>query len=105
MALANALTTIVEALALWWLLRRRLAETGTSASNRDRAVLVSAGGSLLLSLLMAGALWVLKSALPGEGLIVAVSGCIIAALTFFGGGYLFDVSETRYLLAPWYGER
>ena len=65
LALANALTTIVEALALWWLLRRRLAETGTSASNHDRAVLVSAGGSLLLSLLMAGALVMLKSALPG----------------------------------------
>ena len=44
LALANAITTIVEALALWWLLRRRLAETGASgASRHDRAVLAQRG--------------------------------------------------------------
>lgn len=100
LALANALTTIVEALALWWLLRRRLAEISFSASIHDRAVLVSAGGSLLLSLLMAGAVVAMKSALPIAGAPLAVSGCVLAALIFFGGGYIFDVSETRYLLAP-----
>lgn len=100
LALANALTTIVEALALWWLLRRRLADSGSTANNHDRAVLVSAGGSLLLSLLMAGALVILKSALPADSALLALSGCIVAAMIFFAGGYLFNVSETRYLLAP-----
>ena len=100
LALANALTTIVEALALWWLLRRRLAETGSGRGIHDRAVLVSAGGSLLLSLMMAAALVLLKSALPVDGAPLALVGCAVAALIFFGGGYLFDVSETRYLLAP-----
>ena len=33
LALANALTTIVEALALWWLLRRRLAEDDASRGH------------------------------------------------------------------------
>ncbi|MYD11743.1 MAG: murein biosynthesis integral membrane protein MurJ [Chloroflexi bacterium] len=100
LALANALTTIVEALALWWLLRRRLADDGASAGIHDRAVLVSAGGSLLLSLVMAGALVALKSALPVAGAPLAIGGCLLAALIFFGGGYIFNVSETRYLLAP-----
>ena len=100
LALANALTTIVEALALWWLLRRRLAESDASASIHDRAVMLSAGGSLLLSLVMAGALVILKSAAPADGGLLAVSGCVVAVLIFFGGGYIFDVSETRYLLAP-----
>jgi len=100
LALANALTTIVEALALWWLLRRRLAEPGATADIHDRAVLVSAGGSLLLSLVMAGVLVILRGALPADSTLLALSGCVVATLIFFGGGYLFDVSETRYLLAP-----
>ncbi len=100
LALANALTTIVEALALWWLLRRRLAEQGATPNIHDSAVLVSAGGSLLLSLVMAAALWLLKSAVPADSALLALTGCVVAALIFFAGGYLFNISETRYLLAP-----
>ena len=50
LALANALTTIIEALALWWLIRRRLAIQGREDGINDREIVVSAGGSLLLSL-------------------------------------------------------
>ncbi|MCE2472649.1 MAG: murein biosynthesis integral membrane protein MurJ [Anaerolineae bacterium] len=100
LALANALTTIVEALALWWLLRRRLAEQGATANIHDRAVLVSAGGSLLLSLVMAAALLIMKNAVPADSAMLALTGCVVAALIFFAGGYLFNISETRYLLAP-----
>ena len=53
LALANAVTTIVEALVLWWLLRRRLAEVGTTPDIHDRQIIISAGGSLLVSLVMA----------------------------------------------------
>jgi len=100
LALANALTTLVEALALWWLIRRRLSRLGSSPGIHDREVLTSAGGSLLLSLLMAVVLWLLTVALPDGGLMLALGGCALAALIFFGGGYLFDVSEIRPLLEP-----
>ena len=100
LALANALTTIVEALALWWLMRRRLAGLGSTPGIHDRDILTSAGGSLLLSLLMAAALGLLTGALPAGGLSLALSGCALAALIFFGGGYLFNISEIRPLLEP-----
>ncbi len=100
LALANALTTLVEALALWWLIRRRLSRLGSSPGIHDREVLMSAGGSLLLSLLMAIVLWLLTLALPAGGLTLALGGCALAALVFFGGGYLFDISEIRPLLEP-----
>ena len=100
LALANALTTMVEALALWWLIRRRLSRLGSSPGIHDREVLTSAGGSLLLSLLMAIVLWLLTLALPAGGFTLALGGCALAATVFFGGGYLFDISEIRPLLEP-----
>jgi putative peptidoglycan lipid II flippase len=100
LALANALTTVVEALALWWLIRRRLAGHGSLLGIHDREIIVSAAGSLLLSLLMAGALWLLTQALPTGGFTLALSGCALAGLIFFGGGYLFNISEIRELLRP-----
>lgn len=100
LALANALTTIVEALALWWLIRRRLAQHGTERGLHDREIVTSAAGSLLLSLLMAAALGILMGALPAGGLNLALTGCALSALIFFGGGYLFDLSEVRELLRP-----
>ncbi len=100
LALANALTTIIEALALWWLIRRRLADHGNERGIHDREIMSSAGGSLLLSLLMAAALWLLTQALPAGGLTLALSGCMLAGLIFFGGGYLFNISEIRPLLEP-----
>lgn len=100
LALANAITTIVEALALWWLIRRRLADQGSERGLHDREIIVSAAGSLLLSLLMAAALWLLIQALPAAGLTLALAGCLVAGLIFFGGGYLFDISEIRELLRP-----
>ena len=100
LALANALTTIVEALALWWLLRRRLAEIDAAASLHDREILFSAAGSLLLSLVMAAAISLLIAAFSTSGWIASVVGILAAVVIFFGGGYLLDVSETRSLLAP-----
>ena len=100
LALANALTTIVEALVLWWLIRRRLAHLGTTRSLHDHEILRSAAGSLSLSLLMAAALWLLTRALPAGGLTLALCGCAVAGLIFFGGGYALDISEVRPLLAP-----
>ena len=100
LALANALTTIVEALALWWLIRRRLGKLGSTPGIHDREILLSAGGSLLLALLMGSALWLLTWAMPAGGLTLALSGCALSGLIFFGGGYRFNISEIRPLLEP-----
>lgn len=103
LALANALTTVVEALALWWLLRRRLYAVGIVSGLHDRAILVSAAGSLLLSLLMAAVLWLTTRTLSLGGLPLLLTGAVLSALIFFGIGYLFDLSETRALLRPLLG--
>lgn len=100
LALANAVTTIGEALLLWWIIRRRLSGFGADPGIQDRAVLSSAGGSLLWSLLMGAALLLLVRAMPAGGLPLALAGCALAAFFFFGGGYLFDIGETRHLLRP-----
>ncbi len=100
LALANALTTIVEALALWWLLRRRLAELDAGSQRYDRGIVLSAGGSLLLSLLMAAAVALLITSLSTGGWATAISGIIGGGVIFFGADYLFGWSETRALLAP-----
>ena len=88
LALANALTTIVsKRWRLWWLIRRRLAQHGSERGIHDREILISAAGSLLLSLLMAAALGLMIKALPAGGLTLALVGCAAAGLIFFGGGY------------------
>ncbi len=98
LALANAITTIAEALLLWWLIRRRLNNLGTSTGLHDRKILLSAGGSLLAASAMALALLLLGNAMPDGGWRLAVSGAILAVIVFFGAGYLFDLSETRALI-------
>ncbi len=100
LALANALTTLVEALALWWLLRRRLFVVGVVRGFQDREIIKSAAGSLLLSLLMGLTLWFTAQSLAGNLFALLLASALLAALIFFGFGYLFDLSETRALLRP-----
>ena len=94
------LTTIVEALALWWLLRRRLTSLDAQSHSSDRGIVRSAAGSLLLSLLMAAALWLLLDASPAGGWLTAVTGILAGAMLFFGLDYVLGLSETRALLSP-----
>ena len=100
LALANAVTTLVEALGLWWLIRRRLESEGSDSDIHDREILRSGAGSLLLSLVMAGAVMFVAGAVEMDGLRMAVAGCGVAAVAFFGIGGALDVSETRAILRP-----
>ncbi len=100
LALANALTTIAEALILWWLLRRRLQAQGDSSRQHDRGIVQSAFGSLLLSLLMAAAVSLLLAAWHSGGPLAAILGIILAGGIFFGADLLLGLSETRTLLKP-----
>ena len=99
LALANAVTTIAESLALWWLMRRRLG-AAAGIGFRDSAILRSAAGALLLSLVMALGLWMIARLMPAAGFSAAAVGLVVGAIIFFGGGWLFDLGETRRLLRP-----
>ena len=100
LALANAVTTIVEALALWWLLRRRLHELDANSPSRHRVIIRSAAGSLLLSLLLALAVGLLLEALPGAGWLTAALATVVGAGVFLSLDYALGLSETRAWLAP-----
>jgi len=100
LALANALSTIIESLALWWLLRRRLSQLSKSAIDHDRAILRSAAGSLLLTVLMAAAMLILYSARPANNLPNMLLGALLGGAVFMGIGTALDLSECRSLAAP-----
>ena len=100
LALANALTTLVESAVLWWLMRRRLRAHDATRGKHDLAILRSAGGSLLAALIMGICLWLLSMAMPAAGWMLAIAGSLVGGLVFFAFGYLFNLGETRALLAP-----
>ncbi len=100
LALANALTTLVESVVLWWLISRRLSGRGLAGGKHDLAILRSAGGSLLAALIMGICLWLLSMAMPAAGWMLAIAGSLVGGLVFFAFGYLFNLGETRALLAP-----
>ncbi|MCB9453771.1 MAG: polysaccharide biosynthesis C-terminal domain-containing protein [Anaerolineaceae bacterium] len=90
LALANAVTTIFEALALWWLLRRRIGDL------HDRAILNSAGRTALAALGMGAVLAALLNVLNDAGaLIMLVGGGAVGAAVFFGLSLFLGVDEAR----------
>lgn len=90
LALANASTTIIEALALWWLLRRRIGDL------HDRAILDGAGRAALAALGMGATLWVMLGVLGDAGaLVTLVGGGLVGGGVFFGLSLLLGVSEAR----------
>jgi putative peptidoglycan lipid II flippase len=94
LALANALTTNLEALALWWLLRQR------TGSINDRAVLNSAGKALIAALGMGAALWALGAALNAQGaLVLLIVGGVVSGVVFFGLSLLLRIEEATAIPA------
>ncbi|HLV34720.1 MAG TPA: murein biosynthesis integral membrane protein MurJ [Spirillospora sp.] len=88
LALANALTTNLEALGLWWLLRRRI------GSINDGQVLRGAGKALAASLGMGTVLWVAASALHTQGaLATLVAGGVAGGVVFFVLSLLLRLDE------------
>ena len=99
LALANASTTIVESLVLWWLMRRRIGDLGQITGIHDGVIIRSASGTLVLSLLMGAGLWIVTQMMPSGGLMVALVGGVMGAIIFFGAGYVLNLGETRSLLS------
>ena len=88
LALANALTTNLEALVLWWLLRRRI------GSIEDRRVLLGAGKTLGAALGMGAALLVFLMLMGDQAaLMVLLLGGIAGGLVFFGLSWALRLEE------------
>lgn len=93
LALANALTTLLEAAALWWLLRRRIGDIHDAATlnGTARALLATVGMGAALSSVMA----VIGDANP---LVLIVVGGMVGVVVFLALSLLFGVPEARSLL-------
>lgn len=88
LALANALTTNLEALALWWLLRRRIGPI------KDRQVLRGAGKALLAAVGMGAALLAVEAILSNQpALVVLIVGVVVSGVVFFGLSLLLKLDE------------
>ncbi|NWF69989.1 MAG: murein biosynthesis integral membrane protein MurJ [Chloroflexi bacterium] len=89
LALANSLTTLLEAAALWLLLRRRV-------GLADRYVLDGAGRALAAAGLMGLALLGLRALSAPYGVwVTAAAGIAGGAALFFGLALLLGVAEAR----------
>ena len=100
LALANALTTLVESLVLWRLMRRRLRQHGEDRPELEGEVFSSARGSLLAAAVMGLALWLPLSLLPGAGWMLALLGGALGGGLYLGICAIFDLGEARSLLRP-----
>jgi putative peptidoglycan lipid II flippase len=89
LALANALTTNIEALLLWALLRRRLGDMG------EREVLAMVWRVVLATVAMSAVLWGLLQALPERDWRVLIMGGVIGGATFFVVCVALNVSEAK----------
>ncbi len=93
LALANSVTTLLEALALWWLLRRRIGDLGDRATGVTFAKTALACAALVLVLLGANALLAQVGVLA-----VLVVGGGVGAVVFFGVALALRLEEPRAAL-------
>lgn len=89
LALANASTTLVESLLLWWLIRRRIGDINDSYifSGSIRAI----GASLLMGIV----LWFLPQFVPFTGFPLAIVGAIIGGTLFFAVSIALGLDEAK----------
>jgi putative peptidoglycan lipid II flippase len=90
LALANALTTLLEALLLWWLLRRRL------GGGQDHFVVAGAWRAALAALVMGVALFLVVNGLPGINNWLLLLACgLVGGGVFFGVSWALGLDEAR----------
>lgn len=90
LALSNSLTTILEALALWWLLRRRI------GGVNDARVLDIVWRGIVASIGMGLVLLLVLNVLGGAGaVLLAVVGGLVGGAVFFGLSLVLGVDEAR----------
>jgi putative peptidoglycan lipid II flippase len=91
LALANSVTTLLEAAALWVLLRRKV-----GGKLNDRYVLDGAARALVAALLMgAVVLGVRVVADPYGVLLTTIAGGTLGVIVFFALGFMLGIDEAR----------
>ena len=90
LALANSLTTLLEGLVLWWLLRRRI------GGINDRLILHAATRSLIAAFVMGVIVWALTQTLAGtSALVMVLLGTVVGLAVFFGLAFVLGIDEAR----------
>jgi putative peptidoglycan lipid II flippase len=88
LALANSLTTLLEGLALWWLLRRRI------GNLNDGTILNGAIRSLGAAFGMGVAIWGITQVVRGA-LLTTIVGGVVGLAVFFGLAFVLGIEEAR----------
>jgi putative peptidoglycan lipid II flippase len=91
LALANALTTLVEALVLWALMHRRI------GGINDAEVLASSWRALVAAFLMGLVLWLMNQIALVHDFRLALIGAIIGGAVFFGSSLALGLNEAKTL--------
>ncbi|MEQ9031963.1 MAG: lipid II flippase MurJ, partial [Aggregatilineales bacterium] len=90
LALANSLTTLIEAVVLWWLLKRRI------NGVHDRVVLMGALKTTVAAVLMGGIVWLVADQMDGQSVyLVAVAGIAAGGVSFFVLAIALRIEEAR----------
>ena len=87
LALANALTTLIESLILWWLISKRI------GGIRDIYIIKGSAKAIVASLVMGIILWVLPIFVPLTDFPLAIVGAIVGGLVFFSVSVALGLEE------------
>jgi putative peptidoglycan lipid II flippase len=91
LALANALTTLIEALMLWYLMRRRI------GGLQDTFILDGSWRALVAALIMGLMLWAMRQISPVQDFRLALAGAAIGGAVFFGTSLLLGLDEAKLI--------
>lgn len=89
LALANSSTTLVEALLLWYLMRRRI------GSINDRYILSGSFRAILAAAVMGLVLWVMPQFISLRGFPLAILGAIVGGAIFFAISIALGLDEAK----------
>lgn len=89
LALANASTTLVEALILWGLMSRRI------GGIKDRMIFSASFKTTVAAIAMGIVLWILPGVVPVAGFSLAMVGAVIGGLIFFGVAIAIGLDEAK----------
>ena len=89
LALANALTTLIEAGVLWWLMRRRI------GGINDGFVIDGSWRTIVASLTMGVVLWGMAQLSPIQDFRLAIAGGFIGGGVFFGVSLILGIQEAK----------
>jgi len=98
LALANASTTLVESLILWWLMRRRIGDRSETPGINDGFIISGAWRAAAASILMAGMMYAVILTITGiNSFLLGIIGLIVGSLTFFAASFALRLDEARLI--------